>query len=139
MRKIQVTVDGISKSIPENLLTKKPNGDFETDYNADMSLDTKTINAKLLAKTIQDGEDLIEAIMARHIKDYNEANGVRFVNVETCFTYSFDLEYEHQPFCNNICAYKISLWKAARVLQEIAIAEQWSAEKFISELPVFKL
>jgi len=49
MRKIQVYVDGVSTSVYENLLTKKANGDYEKHYNADMSLDTATIDAENLA------------------------------------------------------------------------------------------
>jgi len=137
MRKIQVSVAGVSTLVAENLLTQKSNGDYEKHYNADMSLETATIDAEALAKLIQDGETLVESIVDGYIDVYNKANGVNFGSVENCFTYSFDLEYEHQPFCNNICAYKISIWKTARANQAIAIAENWDEQTFFDSLPKF--
>ncbi len=57
MRKIQVNVAGVSISVSENLLTLKENGDYEKHYNADMSLDTVTIQADVDAEVAKIAKD----------------------------------------------------------------------------------
>jgi len=127
----KITEDGYS-------VGSKPRDGF-TEYDTDnVPAELQVLfDAENLTKLIQDGEALVKSIINGHIANYNKVNDVNFESVENCFTYSFDLEYEHQSFCNKICAYKIALWRTARANQVIAITEKWSVEKFIDVLPKF--
>ena len=57
MRKIQVTVVGVSTLVYENLLTLKENGDYEKHYNADMSLRVEDIQADTDAVIAKDAKE----------------------------------------------------------------------------------
>jgi len=140
MRKIQVNVAGVSTSVYENLLTLKPNGDYEKHYNADMSLDTVTINIEALEKLVSDGEALVEAHIQKPITAYNKAKGVKFSDAHNCETWSRDATYEHQAFCIAAWEFHKAVFVAGRALQATILAsgEPYPiAEEFKAMLPKF--
>lgn len=138
MRKIQVNVAGVSTSVDETRLTKKSNGDYEKYYNADMSLDTDTINAEAIQKMIADGEALVESHVQAEVDKYNEANGTNFTNVDSCNKYVLQDTYAHQQFCIDVVAFNCLVWETARQLQaDGEVGADTTAEEFIAMLPVF--
>ena len=137
MRKIQVNVAGVSTSVAENLLTLKSNGDYEKHYNADMSLDTATIDAENLAKLIQDGEALVNGYVQSEVDKYNEANGTKFSDVHNASNYKDATGYTHQAFCTKVWDWNVAVWEKARTSQATAVVEGWAEEEFIAILPKF--
>jgi len=137
-RKFDVIVNGISQSVGESLLTFQEDGRVYKHYNADMSLDTTTIDAENLTKLIQDGEALVTAYIQAEVDKFNEANGTKFSDAHAMGSYKDSTVYPHATTCKAIWDWNEAVWMASRAKQAQAVAESWSAEKFISELPSFK-
>ncbi len=140
MRKIQVNVAGVSTSVPDNLLTLKDNGDYEKHYNADMSLDTATIDAENIASVITQGEAVVDGLIQGQIDTYNNAHGTKFRSVDSCYKFLKKAAYPHHQFCNDIVDYAIEIWEVARAIQDGLIADippNPTEEEFIALLPVY--
>lgn len=79
MRRFDVIVDGISKSVDESLLTFDSEGRVYKHYNADMSLSVKDIQADIdsaIAKKVKDAKvDALDALQVTHNTVAYDANG----------------------------------------------------------------
>ena len=138
MRRIQVSVAGSKVSVYENLLTLKANGDYEKHYNADMSLDTVTIDAENIADVITQGESVVDEIIHSLIEAYNSKYGTKFISVDSCNKFTRRPLYTHYSFCNDIVDYAIDIWEVARGIQDgliEGIPPNPTEEEFIELLP----
>ena len=113
-------------------------GEYYDFYNQDLTPDTEKIQALAVLKMIADGEKLVEGHVQLEVLKYNEANGVRFTNVDSCAKYISIESYPHVDFCKAIVEFNALCWTAARDAQaDGSVDLDTTEDEFKAMLPVY--
>lgn len=84
---------------------------------------------ELQVKAIQEATTYVDGLIAKEISDYNEANGTKFVDVNSLAKFVLVTTYEHYDFCLSMINWVAILWETARN------STATTKEDFVAELP----
>jgi hypothetical protein len=80
-----------------------------------------TINKdKALAKAITRLESVTDTYIQGKIDAYNQANGVKFKDIDSFTKYAVNTSSQHYTIANKFIAYADNIWKAVREYQSTA-------------------
>jgi hypothetical protein len=85
-------------------------------------------------------EQLVTELIQEEVDAYNKANGTAFRDVHSCKNYADDNTYTHYQFCNDVWAWNVDVWEAARnILAEVKSGTRatLTVDELLGELPVF--
>ena len=66
-------------------------------------------------KAFVDGTELISKTIQNEIDAYNLVNRIAIANVHNAESYSRNVSYSHQPFCEQVWAWNVELWEFMRM------------------------
>lgn len=95
---------------------------------------------EILTKQITEAIGLIGQLVQDKVNEYNTAHNLALQDVYRCEAYSHATGYTHQQFCTDIWAWNVSLWEAARSIQEQVVSGEISmpsTETFLDMLPEY--